>query len=213
MESKFIKKTAAKAIRDRVGLRLFDLGRDKLTVASEKNMTDFTIDIDINADRRYGHFDCSAIVIIKWKKFSKFYEGLVSWYNDAYLESAQPLKIFLGASFSAIEGDFSARSRGAFLVSNEEDLEMFITQCLADLNGKVGQWIARWFTWSSALATMEDNGDLCGAWRNAAYFCLAEQVHGRETACSWVRTIDSTNWPEFLAAQVEYLRSNICRLP
>jgi hypothetical protein len=91
-----------------------------------------------------------------------------------------------------------------------QNLDAFITQCIADLDGKVGAWIRRWFAWESALDVMEGNSQLCGSWRDTAYFCLLEQVHGREAACTWIDGIDATGWPGLLAAQVEYLQSQVC---
>lgn len=57
---------------------------------------------------------------------------------------------------------------------------------------------------------MDGNEQLCGSRRDTAYFCLMEQVHGREAACKWVGKIDATGWPGLLAAQVEYLQSQVC---
>jgi hypothetical protein len=118
--------------------------------------------------------------------------------------------VFARVAFDGIHGDFRPPSRGALWVASEQDLDALIDQCVADFDGKVGDWIKGWFTWPSALDVMDAHPNLCGAWRDTAYYCLMEQVHGREAASIWAHGIDAANWPEWLAAQVEYLQSHVC---
>lgn len=211
LDSKTIRMKVAEALQARLEEKWLTPYSAKLMVANAGNQTDFIIEIDLDADRRYGAHECSAKVVLKWKKFSNVFKEFILWYNSNFQESAQPVKGFLRISFERIDGYSSAKSRDQFLVVDEGDLDLFIDQCVSDLDGKVGEWIKKWSTWRSALTAMDDNEDLCGSWRDTAYFCLMEQVHGRDAACSWVHGLDSTNWPEFLAAQVEYLRSHVCR--
>ncbi|MDX8459800.1 hypothetical protein [Mesorhizobium humile] len=211
LDSKTIRQKVTEALRAHFGAKWFKPDSTRLVIAGTENRTDFIVEIDIYTERRYGDYDCSAVVVIKWKKFLNTFKEFIIWYNKVYQASAQPLKSFLRASFNGIEGDFSAKSRDAFLVENEEHVNIFIKQCIDDLDGKVGEWIKNWFTWTSALATMDDNENLCGSWRDTAYFCLLERIQGREAACSWAQALDSESWPELQAAQIRYLRSEVCR--
>ncbi|UDL89171.1 hypothetical protein LGH82_29550 [Mesorhizobium sp. PAMC28654] len=211
LDAKTIRTRVAEELRARLGERWFKPDSTKLLVASANNLTDFSVEFDCYAERRYGDYDCSLVAVLRWKKFAKLFRELAGWYNIKFEGSAPPNgKVFARVAFDGIHGDFALPSRAAFWVASEQDLDEFITQCVNDLDGKVGDWIQGWFTWPSALQVMDGNQRLCGAWRNIAYYCLMEQVHGHEAACNWVRGIDATGWPQWLAAQVEYLQLRIC---
>lgn len=211
LDAKTIRTRVAEELHARLGDRWFKPGSAKLVIASRDNLTDFSIELDCYTDRRYGEYDCSLAVVFKWKKFAKFHKELTEWYNVKFQGSARSNgMMFVAVGFDGIHSDFRPPSRGTFWVANEKDLDTFITQCAADLDGKVGEWIKRWFSWPSALDVMDAHPNLCGAWRDTAYYCLMEQVHGREAACAWVHGIDAAGWPEWLAAQVEYLQLNVC---
>ncbi len=189
-----------------------------MLVASENNLTDFAIELDCYTDRRYDAYECQLSVVIKWKKFARDWKDFSTWYEvkgssptlSISRSSRKPSHEFLRTGFDGIDRDFRPPVRHALWVANEQELDDFIDQSIADLDGKVGAWIERWFSWASALKMMDDNEQLCGAWRNTAYFCLLEQVHGREAACTWISGIDANGWPKLLAAQVEYLQSQVC---
>lgn len=211
LDAKTIRTRVGEELHARLGARWFKPGSAKLLIASTDNLTDFSIELDCYADRRYGEYDCSITAVFKWKKFAKLFRELANWYNLKSQSSIPPnSKVFARVAFDGIHADFGPSSRGIFWVANEQDLDAFIAQCIADLDGKIGEWIRRWFIWPSALEVMEAYPNLCGAWRDTAYYCLMEQVHGREAACAWVRGIDAAGWPEWLAAQVEYLQLNVC---
>ncbi len=211
LDAKSIRKTVAEELHARLGAKWFQPDSARLVVVSGDNLTDFNIELDCYTDRRYGAYDCSISAVFKWKKFAKFYKQLAEWYNVKFQGSARSNgMVFVGVGFDGIHADFRPPSRDTFWVANEQDLDIFIAQCAADLDGKVGEWIKRWFSWPSALDVMDAHPNLCGAWRDTAYYCLMEQVHGREAACAWVRGIDAAGWPEWLAAQVEYLQSQVC---
>ncbi len=201
----------------RLGERWLKPDGAKLLIASTDNLTDFSVELECYTDRRYGEYDCSLVAVFTWKKFAKSDKDFFAWYEikdpsstQFRTQSSRRLsKSFLRVGFDAIDGDF-VRGRGTFWVANEADLAMFVTQCVNDFDGKVGAWIRRWFTWASALDVMDGNSQLCGAWRDTAYFCLLEQAHGREAACKWIGGIDATGWPGLLAARVEYLQSQVC---
>ncbi|MER8863198.1 hypothetical protein NKI19_05680 [Mesorhizobium sp. M0751] len=220
LDSKTIRKTVSEELHSRLGAKWFKPDSSRLVVFSADNLTDFSVAFDCHADRRYGEYDCSLSAVFKWKKFAKSYRDFSAWYEVKDPSSAQfktrsseQLNAqFLGVAFDRIDGNFLSGGRGAFWVANEQDLDAFIAQCVDDLDGKVGEWIKRWFTWSSALDVMNGNEQLCGTWRDHAYFCLLEQVHGREAACSWVGGLDRANWPEYQTAQIEYLQSQICNV-
>ncbi|WP_095520902.1 hypothetical protein [Mesorhizobium wenxiniae] len=217
LDAKTIRATVAEELRSRLGARWFKPDSAKLVVASADNLTDFSIELDCYTDRRYGQYDCSIAAVFKWKKFSKLWKDFDAWYEVKDPSSAQfktqsdrkSSRLFLRVGFDAIDGGFIG-GRDPFWVANEGDLDAFMAQCVTDLEGKVGTWIRRWFTWASALDVMDGNGQLCGSWRDTAYFCLLEQVRGREAACRWVGEIDATGWPGLLAAQVQYLQSQVC---
>ncbi|MGX9575959.1 hypothetical protein [Mesorhizobium sp. f-mel] len=217
LDAKTIRARIVEELLTRLGERWFKPDSPKLVVTPVGNLTDFSVELDCYTDRRYGEYDCSIAAVFKWKKFAKLWKDFDAWYEVEDPSSAQfktkssrrSSKSFCRVGFDAIDGDF-VRGRGSFWVANEGDLDAFITQCAADLDGKVGEWIRRWFTWASALEVMDGNSQLCGAWRDTAYFCLLEQVHGREVACKWIGDIDATGWPGLLAAQVEYLQSKVC---
>lgn len=217
LDSKTIRTKVAEELHARLGAKWFKPDSGKLLVKSADSQTDFSIEFDCYTDRRYGEYDCSIAAVFKWKKFAKLWKDFDAWYEVKDPSSAQfktqsarrSSKSFLRVGLDAIDGDF-VRGRGPFWVANEGDLGGFITQCVTDLDGKVGEWIRRWFTWPSALEVMNGNKQLCGSWRDTAYFCLLEQVHGREAACTWIGGIDAAGWPGFLAAQVEYLQSQVC---
>ncbi|TKD26427.1 MAG: hypothetical protein E5W98_30880 [Mesorhizobium sp.] len=209
LDSKAIRKTVSEELHARLGAKWFKLDGGRLGVASTDKLTDFSIEFDCYADRRYGGYNCALAAVFKWKKFHRSFRDFTNWYNVRYQSTARPPP-FLRVAFDRIDGNFLLGSRDEFWIANEQDLDAFIAQCVDDLDGKVGEWIKRWFTWSSALDVMNGNEQLCGSWRDHAYFCLLEQVHGREVACKWVGDIDATGWPEFLAAQVEYLQLQVC---
>ncbi|RUV32324.1 MAG: hypothetical protein E5V72_09610 [Mesorhizobium sp.] len=217
LDSKAIRKTVSEELHARLGAKWFKLDTAKLVVVSADNLTDFIIEFDCYADRRYGAYDCSLAAVFKWKKFAKSYKEFSAWYElkdpssvQFKTKNSEQLNAqFLSVAFDGIDSGFVS-GRGPFWVANEQNLDAFIAQCVDDLDGKVGRWIKRWFTWRSALDVMNGNKSLCGTWRDHAYFCLLEQVHGREAACSWVGGLDRANWPEYQAAQVEYLRSQVC---
>lgn len=211
LEAKSIREKTSEQLRVRLGKRWFTPESGKLIVTSRDIKTDFMIEIDLYAERRFGGYDCSAVVVIKWKRFANAFRNFIKWYNIKFNESARPSFVFLRAPFNGINVDFLSGSRGAFWVEDENDLDAFIAQCAEDIDGKVGEWIKKWFTWPSALALLDNNKSLCGSWRDTAYFCLIEQIRGREAACSWVHGLDSADWPELLAAQVDYLRSHACQ--
>ncbi|MFD1984092.1 hypothetical protein ACFSOZ_15665 [Mesorhizobium newzealandense] len=217
LDAKTIRKQVVEELQARLGAKWFKPGGAKLLIASTDNLTDFSIELDCYADRRYGEYDCALVAVFKWKKFAKLDKDFFAWYEvkdpsatqfrtQSIRRSSQP---FLRAGFHAVDGDF-VRSRDTFWVAKEADIDAFVAQSVSDLDGKVGAWIRRWFTWASALDVMDGNSQLCGAWRDSAYFCLLEQVHGREAACKWIGGIDATGWPGYLAAQVEYLQSQVC---
>jgi hypothetical protein len=211
LDAKTIRTRVAEELHARLGERWFKPGSAKLVVSTVDNLTDFSIELDCYADRRYGEYDCALLVVFKWKKFSKLFRGLAEWYNVKFQRSARPNNMeFLRIAFNGIHAGFGPSRRGVFWVASEQDLEAFIAQCAADLDGKVGDWITRWFTWPSALDAMDVNPNLCGTWRDTAYYCLMEQVRGRDAACAWVGSIDATGWPEWQAAQVEYLQAHVC---
>ncbi|UVC18378.1 hypothetical protein [Mesorhizobium onobrychidis] len=217
LDAKTIRARVVEELHTRVGERWFRPDSAKLVVTSVGNLTDFGIELDCYTDRRYGEYDCSVAAVFKWKKFAKLWKDFDAWYEVKDPSSAQFKtrssrqlnRQFLRVGFDAIDGNFIS-GRGPFWVANEGDLDAFISQCAADLDGRVGEWIRRWFTWASALDVMDGNSQLCGSWRDTAYFCLLEQVHGREVACKWAGDIDATGWPGLLAAQVEYLQSQVC---
>ncbi|UDL90193.1 hypothetical protein LGH82_02000 [Mesorhizobium sp. PAMC28654] len=217
LDSKTIRMKVAGELHTRLGAKWFKPDSTKLVVASADNQTDFDIEFDCYADRRYGDYDCALVVVFKWKKFAKSYKDFDAWYELKDPSSAQFKtqssrrlnKQFLRVSFDGIDGNFVG-GRGPFWVANESDLDAFIAQCVDDLDGRVGEWIKRWFTWRSAMEVMSGNEQLCGSWRDHAYFCLLRQVHGHEAACAWVSGIDWANWPSLLAAHVEYLQSQVC---
>ncbi|MET3577596.1 hypothetical protein ABID19_000611 [Mesorhizobium robiniae] len=217
LDAKAIRARVVEELPTRLGERWFRPGSAKLLIASTDNLTDFSIELDCYADRRYGDYDCALVAMFKWKKFAKLDKDFFAWYEVKDPSSTQFMtqssrrssKPFLRVGFDAIDGDF-VRGRGPFWVANEGDLDAFIAQCAADLDGKVGEWIRRWFTWASALDVMDGNSQLCGSWRDTAYFCFLEQVHGQEAACKWVSGIDATGWPGLLAARVEYLQLQVC---
>jgi hypothetical protein len=218
LDAKTIRKRVAEELHERLGERWFKPGSAKLIIASADNLTDFSIELDCYTDYRYGEYECELSVIFKWNKFAKLWKDFDAWYevkdpSSAQFKTRSSRKLnhnFLRKGFNAIDGDFRHSSRDFFWVASEQNLDAFITQCIADLDGKVGAWIRRWFAWESALDVMEGNSQLCGSWRDTAYFCLLEQVHGREAACTWIDGIDATGWPGLLAAQVEYLQSQVC---
>ncbi|GLQ79000.1 hypothetical protein GCM10007881_25170 [Mesorhizobium huakuii] len=218
LDAKTIRTRVAKELHVRLGQRWFEPASAKLLIASTDNLTEFSIELDCSTDHRYGAYDCELAGVIKWKKFAKLWRDFDAWYETKDPSSAQFQTrsarklnhVFLRKGFNAIGGDFQPPSRGVFWVANEQELDAFIAQCVADLDGKVGAWIKRWFAWTSALDVMDGNSQLCGAWRDTAYYCLLEQVHGREAACKWIDGIDATGWPGLLAAQVEYLQSQVC---
>jgi len=218
LDAKTIRKKVVEELYAHLGSKWFKPDSAKLLIASTDNLTDFSIELDCYTDRRYSEYDCALAAVFKWKKFAKLDKDFFAWYEvkDPSLtqfrtQSSRRLsKSFLRVGFDAIDGDF-VRSRGTFWVAKEADLDAFVVQSVTDLDGNVGAWIRRWFTWASALDVMDGNSQLCGAWRDTAYFCLLEQVHGREAACKWIGGIDATGWPGYLAAQVEYLQSQVCR--
>ncbi|AZO53714.1 MULTISPECIES: hypothetical protein [unclassified Mesorhizobium] len=217
-DSKTIRTTVAEELHTRLGQKWFKPGSPRLEVASADNLTDFSIEFDCYAERRYGEYDSSLVAVFKWKKFAKLYKDFDQWYEIKDPGSAQfktkssrqQSKQFLRVSVDHVYSSFSAPGRRPFCAVDEQDVDGFITQCAADFDGKVGAWIRQWFTWASALNVMDGNKQLCGAWRDVAYFCLLEQVHGRAAACAWIGGVDATGWPEYLAAQVEYLQSQVC---
>ena len=218
LDSKTIRKRVAEELHARLGAKWFKPDSAGLVVASADNLTDFSIEFDCYANRRYGDYDCALNAVFKWKKFAKSDKDFSAWYEVKDPSSARfktksserQNAQFLRVGFDNIHAGFSLPSRWEFCVLNERDLDAFIAQCVDDLDGRVGQWIKRWFTWPSALDVMDGNSHLCGTWRDHAYFCLLEQVHGREAACTWVGGLDRANWPKYQAAQVEYLRSQVC---
>ncbi|OBQ73318.1 hypothetical protein [Mesorhizobium erdmanii] len=218
LNAKTIRVRVAEALHAHLGERWFKPSSAKLLIESTDLLTDFSIELDCSADYRYGAYDCELAAAFKWKKFAKLWKDFDAWYEVKDPSSAQfktsssrqRNKQFLLKGFNAIDGDFQPSSRGFFWVGSEQDLDAFVIQCIADLDGNVGAWIRRWFTWESALDVMDGNSQLCGSWRDTAYFCLLEQVHGREAACKWISGIDATGWPALLAAQVEYLQSQVC---
>ncbi|TPI33032.1 hypothetical protein FJW08_07625 [Mesorhizobium sp. B3-2-1] len=212
LDSKTIRTRVAEELHACVGQKWFKPGSPRLEVASADNLTDFSIEFDCYAERRYGEYDCSLVAVFKWKKFARLFGELANWYNVKF-EGAVPTKskVFARVAFEGIHGDFRPSSRGTFWVANEQDLDKFTARCVDDLEGKVGNWIRRWYDWPSALETMDAYPNLCGSWRDTAYYCLMEQVRGPEAACTWVRGIDAAGWPQWLAAQVEYLQSRVCR--
>jgi hypothetical protein len=218
VDAKFIRTRVAEELHARLGERWFEPGTPKLIIARAGNLTDFSIELDCYTDRRYGAYDCELAAEFKWKKFAKLWKDFNAWYevkdpSSAQFKTGNARKlnyVFLRKGFNAIGEDFQPSSRGVFWVADEQDLDAFIARCVADLDGKVGAWIKRWFAWASALDVMDGNSQLCGAWRKTAYFCLLEQVHGLEAACRWIDGIDATGWPGLLAAQVEYLQSQVC---
>ena len=211
LDAKTIRKKVAEELQARLGAKWFKPGGAKLVVKSADNLTDFSIEFDCYADRRYGDYDCALVAVFKWKKFAKFFKELAGWYNVKFQSSVRPSnKEFVRVAFDGIHADFGPSSRGVFWVANEQDLDAFITRCDDDLDCKVGEWIKRWFSWPSALDVLDAHSNLCGSWRDTAYYCLMEQVHGREAARAWARGIDAAGWPEWLAAQVEYLQSQVC---
>ncbi|TPM28200.1 hypothetical protein [Mesorhizobium sp. B2-3-4] len=218
LDAKAIRTRVAEELHARLGERWFKSGSPKLAVASAENLTDFTIEFDCYAERRYGEYDCSLVAVFKWKKFAKLYKDFGQWYEIKDPSSAQfktkssrrQSKEFLRVSVDHVYSNFSVPGRWPYCAVDEQDVDGFIAQCVADFDGKVGAWIRQWFTWGSALNVMDGNSQLCGAWRDTAYFCLLEQVQGREAACKWISGIDATGCPEYLAAQVEYLQSQVC---
>jgi hypothetical protein len=198
-------------LRSRFDNKLFEKDNKRIVVSSPDNMTDFVIEIEIQADRRYGEYDCYLTATIKWKKFSNIYKSFDVWYHkdkDDFRPKSN--KIFCVASFDSINDNFSPKGRDPFVVSSEEDIDAFIARCLDDLQGEVEVWIRKWFSWKSAVDVMDANKKLCGAWRGIAYYCLLDQAHGRASACKWIAAIDSTGMPKFLAAQIDWIRQNFC---
>jgi hypothetical protein len=212
LDSKTIRKTVSEELHARLRAKWFKPDSGRLVVSTVDNLTDFGIELDCYTDRRYGEYDCSIAAVFKWKKFSRLWKDFDAWYEIKDPSSSQfktrssrqRSHPFLRVGFDAIDGDF-VNHRGTFWVANEVDLDAFVAQCVTDIDGKVGAWIRKWFTWASALDVMDGNEQLCGAWRDTAYFCLLEQVHGREVACKWVGHIDATGWPDCWP-----LRSSIC---
>lgn len=210
LNAKAIRQKVADELISRSGAKWFDPESRKLKVASADNLTDFIIEIDLFTDRRHGVYVCEPVVVLKWKSFSTLhnkmrqcYDGRKTYYNTKHHE-------FLRSDFEGIFGVFKKTIRDPILIESEEDIDRVITQCADDLDGKVGQWIKRWFTWVSALEVMDDNHQLCGAWRDTAYYCLMRQVHGYEPACAWVHSLDRENWPDFFESQARYLRTQVC---
>ncbi|UCI06347.1 hypothetical protein [Mesorhizobium sp. B1-1-8] len=74
LDAKTIRMRVAEELHTRLGERWFKPGGAKLIVASADNLTDFTIELDCYADRRYGEYDCSIDVVFKWKKFAKLWK-------------------------------------------------------------------------------------------------------------------------------------------
>lgn len=215
LNAKTIRARVAEALHARLGERWLKPISAKLIIASADNLTDFSIELDCSTDYRYGAYDCELAAVFKWKKFANLWKDFDAWYEVKDPSSAQFKtrssrqlnQQFLRKGFNAIDGNFAPPSRDVFWVATEQELDVFIDQCVADLDGKVGAWIKQWFAWASALDVMDGNSQLCGAWRKTAYFCLLEEVHGREAACRWINGIDAAGWPKLLAGQVEYLQS------
>lgn len=213
LDAKTIRTRVAEELHMRLGERWFKPGSAKLVIASAGNLTDFSIELECQAERRYGEYDCSLVAVFKWKKFAKLWKDFDAWYEVKNPSSAQfktQSSRRLSKSFFSVSVDRIHQGRWPFCVVDEHGLDGFIAQCIADFDGRVGAWVRRWFTWASALDVMDGNSQLCGAWRKTAYFCLLEQVHGREAACRWIDGINATGWPSLLAAQVEYLQLQVC---
>ncbi|QPC90762.1 hypothetical protein [Mesorhizobium sp. INR15] len=199
------------ALRSRFDNRLFNANSKRIHVSSPDNMTDFAVEIGIQADRRYEEYECYLTATIKWKKFSKLYKNFDIWYHKDKEEfRPKSNKIFCVASFDNIVDGFSAKGRAPFIVSSEEDIDAFIARCLDDLQGEVGVWIRRWFSWETAVDVLDVNKKICGAWRDIAYYCLLDQAYGREYACKWIAAIDSAGMPKLLGAQIDWIRLNLC---
>jgi len=210
LDAKKIREKVTKELHAHFDSKWFKPGSTKLSVASNEKLTDFDIEISCYSDRRYGEYDCKIDVSFKWKKFSEMYSRFKEYFSEKYSQrNYKSINEFFIISFDSIYYYQWKQARDNFWVSSDDDLESFIAQSVADLDGKVGDWIKGWFTWPSALNAMDEHENLCGAWRETAYFCLLDQVKGREAACSWARgaTLDR---PILMAEQVEYLRSHFC---
>jgi hypothetical protein len=73
LDAKTIRTKVAEELHARIGAKWFKLDSAKLVVASAHNRTDFSIEIDCCAERRYGDYDCTLVAVLRWKKFAKLF--------------------------------------------------------------------------------------------------------------------------------------------
>lgn len=210
--TKFIKVHVADELKRRLGPNWFDASKRKLTISNRDNRTDFKIEMDVDPEYRLGSYHPDIIFIIKWERFRREWKKFIDLYE---IENPPEIKVrriphdFLYISCRKVALNYD-KSRDYLYVTDESDLELFIERCVSDLNGEVGAWVRSWFDWDSALKTMDNDLQLCGTWRNSAYFWLVLQLKGPERACSFIENARREKWPQFQASQLEYISKYVC---
>lgn len=214
INAKIIKNYAAEEIKRKLGSKWFEKNKDRMVVASCENKTEFVIEVDIDPVYRHEIYLCDMRITYKWDKFRKKFKEFLIWYNQTYPQSHGDAKIpridFLYSHARNILQCPNGR-RDYFFVNDEKSLDLFIDQCVDDLNGEVGTWIRGWFTWPSAVEMMDKDQQLCGTWRESAYFWLVFQAYGPREANAYIERAMQKSRPHLQTRQLEYLKAEIAR--
>lgn len=186
--------------------------KGRIVRKTDRNRTDFALMIECCADRRFGEYAIEARVEIRWKKFEDLYYEfkLFDFIPSPYYKKVERRSVFLSKEFNYIRFEAEKISRPIRYVASPADLPDALAEIVGDYNRRIRGWLDAWLDWETALQLLDRDKNLCGSWRETAYFCLAEHIRGREAACAEVGRREHQELSQYSAAQVAYLRRTQC---
>lgn len=209
--NKIVKQMLVNSFVQRFGSTVFrPAAIGTLDLVSHENRTEFSISLRFDVPLRHGEYRIEPSVQIRWRHFEKLYYDFQSWYlmkngNTLELDKYHPILV---RSFSQIIlPEHFDRMR--YYVSNLDDAFSGIVYIQEQFEIHICPWIRNYFYWEDAYSLLKRDTQLCGAWRDFAMFTLADRVVGRETACHLLEDRE-VGAPQFIAAQIEYLRREFC---
>lgn len=177
-----------------------------------RNHTDFGLTIRFNAYRRFGEYYLEPDAEIRWRKFEDLFHAfdLVNFKPSKYAKKPERHPVFLIKNFNYIRHEIEKKHRPTRYLAGPADLPDALAETVDDYRRCIRDWLDAWLDWESALQLLERDEELCGAWREIAYFCLLEQVRGRQAACAKAEEWTGLELSQFSTAQVAYLRGTLC---
>lgn len=217
MSDEFNKKTIEAWLNDEFFKRIEADGyardaKGRIVRKPERNRTEFVQSIRFNADRRFGEYCIEAEAEIRWRKFEDMYYEfkMVDFVPSKYVKKVERRTVYSVENFNSIRVEREKTFRPFRYVAGPADLPDALAETVDDYRRCIRDWLDAWLDWESALQLLERDEQLCGAWREIAYFCLLEQVRGRQAACAKVEEWTGLELSQFSTAQVAYLRGTLC---